>query len=168
MIELLNAIDSKRKVICITGRIAEGKSVAMSVLANEVHKEFGACAFTNYGLANAQPFESRKFAKDFMQPEEYEVISIDEGASVFHYSPWFPDHFLSDDQKDSSMILFFTSFSFNRIDEDYRKKVDIHLSVKKVDDEIIVSGVNVPYERTIKIADSIGYYNAFQEVQYKI
>lgn len=170
MKELIDALPNNRKVICITGGLAEGKTLAMSLLANELQKELGASSFSNYGLANSYPIGFRKAKKAWRTPEQYEIISVDEGQSVFQFSQNFMDHLLSEQYEDRNLIFFFTSTLMDRIPRESRKKIDIHLKVKKDGEngEIKISGVNVPYERTLLIEESLGYFNAFQPAEYRL
>ena len=134
MKKILNSIETTRKVICITGSIAAGKTLCMSTIANEFKEELQADLYSNYSLYGSQDIKELSFSV-------FDLLAFTENENV---------------------IILFDSYNINRIPESLIKIVDLHLSAEKIDsDTIKLTGINADYEKAIKITESAIYYNAF-------
>lgn len=155
MRNLLDSIESSRKVICITGRLAAGKSISMATIANELKEELKADLYSNNEIKNSLEMKQLSF-----NDQKTKIIVIDEFSHELH-SVNSVFNLLAFTECENVIILF-DSFNINRIPEWIRKKINLHFEVEKIDsDTIKLNGVNVCFEKTIKIEEAKHYYNAF-------
>jgi hypothetical protein len=157
MQNLLNNIETNRKVICITGGAAAGKTLFMSTIANELKEEYQAELYSNYSLYGSLDIEGIKFNND----GKLIIVCIDEMGHVLNTSPISLINLLAY-AENKNVVFLFDSFDIKRLPEAFRKTIDIHLSAENIgSDTIKIKGVNVGYERVIKITEAAIYYNAF-------
>lgn len=160
MISLLNNIENQRKIICVTGGIGTGKTISTSTIANELKEKMNADLFSNYKLTNSIDISELDLTK-IKESERYTIICIDEIEHVLSQS-LYRLQYLLDSSSDENIILIIVSFDIKRLPEFIREKIDIHLSVDKKDtDTIELKGVNVNFEKIIKIQECKVFYDAF-------
>jgi Cdc6-like AAA superfamily ATPase len=157
MKNLLNKIETTRKVICITGRVAAGKTLCMSTIANELKEEYQANLYSNYSLYGSLEINEL----ELNESSKPMVICIDEMGHVLNTSPDSVFTLLAFTEHENVIILF-DSYNIARLPESIRKTINLHLSAEKLDsDTIKITGINAAYEKVIKITESAIYYNAF-------
>lgn len=160
MISLLNNIENQRKVICVTGGIGKGKTISTSTIANELKEYMNANMFSNYKLTNSIDI-GEIYLSRFKESERYTIVCIDEIEHVLSHS-LNNFKYLLETSLDEKVIIIIESFDITRLPESIRKYIDIHLSVDKKDtDTIELKGVNVDFNKIIKIHESKVFYDAF-------
>jgi len=161
--KILNRIETKRRVILVTGGIGEGKTLAMSKISSELSKGLKANLYSNYELKNSINVNDYKFSSY----DDYNVFCIDEMESVSVYS-FKQIEFLLYQSLHLDNIIFLSAIDIKRLNESIRKTVNLHLSVTKKCDEIEVNGVNVDFSRTIEKIEGVNLYNPFLPAQTEI
>lgn len=160
VIRLLNEIENQRKVICVTGGIGKGKTISTSTIANELKENLNADLFSNYKLANSVDISEFSLSK-IKESDRYTIVCIDEFGSVLRHSL---NNFecILEYSLDEKVIIIIDSFDITRLPETIRKNIDIHLSVDKKDtDTVELKGVNVDFNKIIKIHESKVFYDSF-------
>lgn len=157
MKKILNNIETTRKVICITGGVAAGKTLSMSTIANELKEDLQANLYSNYSLYGSLEIKDL----ELNETDKQIIICIDEMGHVLSNSPDSVFTLMAFTENENVIILF-DSYDIKRLPETFRKTIDLHLSAEKIDyDTIKLTGINTAYERVIKITESAIYYNAF-------
>lgn len=153
---LIDTIKDTRKVICITGGIGEGKTIAMSTIAHELKNENNAILYSNYKLKDAIDSGKLKFKQQKI------IVCLDEIEYVLQHSQSSFDTLL-EFAKEKDVVILFTSFSKERLPGYLRKEIDVSLSVNKDRETSTVElrDMNGEYKRVIKIDDSAILYDAF-------
>lgn len=160
MKEILNKTDNSCKIICITGGIGQGKSLAMSVLANMLHLKTNYCIFANYNLKNSY----RTSELDLEEKINDKIICIDELMTVISFSPYKLNDLFNRSISQSNIIIF-TVHSLIQLPKSIRKEIDVILSVQKTDDVIVLSGENVKFKKEINIQENQNLYNSFEAIK---
>lgn len=159
---LLRTTKNNRKVVCITGKLAAGKTYAMSVIAHELNHYSKLPTFHNYDLTIGQPVEEINFVNLYTS-RGYSLICLDEGHSVAYQSRHFIGSLLSEFMKDKNVIVILTAFNENRIDKEIRKKIDVIINVERTEEAPntirLSSG---EFERFIEIDPSNELYSGFE------
>lgn len=157
--ELLRGTKNNRKVICITGRLAAGKTYAMSALATELHAVSKLPVYSNYGLNIGSNIKQLDYVSLYTS-EGYKLVCLDEGQNVAHRSARFMASLLSEFMEDKNLILILTAFNASRIDSETRKKIDIFIEVERTEEapgSIRLSSGQ--YERVIEIDENNNFYD---------
>ena len=151
MNDLLKQIENNRKIICVTGPLASGKTVTTSVLANELKASLNAELYSNYQLENSK--DVSRLQEENLDSDQYKIICLDEIEYVLHFSPEQFDELL-EDSLDKKVILILESFGMDRLPDYLRKQVDIHLAVSRDEQSpssIQLNGVNISFKQAIEL-----------------
>lgn len=164
---LLRETPNKRKVICITGRLAAGKTYAMSTIAHELHYFSELPTFSNYGLTIGERIGKLNYLRLYTA-EHYTMICLDEGDSVAHSSRHFMGSLLSDYMKDKNLLLILTAQNINRLSGSIREKVDVIINVELERTEEgpgVIRLSSGEYERSIEIDPAKELYSFTEPAQ---
>lgn len=141
MIHLLAAIPTNRKVICITGGLGQGKTLAMSAMLKDLKEWEDLPVYSNYELKGSTPLAQLNYL-DIFSSRKPTIIALDETEQLLMHSPRFIHYLLSDFMKNHNVVLIFNVFSKTRLRSELAKRVDVFLEVKKVENEILVGPLN--------------------------
>lgn len=150
MKNLLNNTENKRKLICVEGKIGAGKTLAMSTIASELKEELNGELFSNYGLVNSLGVNDLNLFRNIDSKKPY-IVCFDEFEHVLKSDMEKVCIFL-EDVKEQNVIIFITSFVFERLPKSIKRVIDMNFVVEKESDEKIkVTGVNVQFDKVVEI-----------------